>query len=295
MLPIADTLGESYDPAWATIQPKRALRVVTESGASDTSNGDRLRKAMEDLEPGDQLEISTGTYSVDRLWDLTVSGTAESPIWIVVASDAKVLITRPDARQNILNVGLSKPLRFLCLRGLEFTGGSHGIRLGKCSEIWIDQCHIHHTQDVCLSANSADTHHLHLTRNTIHDGSGTAEGMYLGGTHAFRGGSWNARSNMVLANNVIYSNKQNALHFANGSEGVTNLGNVVLGDGPKHGCSLGRGIQDFKNLTWDARERDATPVVNATFGHGVAEYHLPNDLMDNPRNEGLIISGALIR
>ena len=335
---------------------------------------------------------------------------------MVAANDAKVLITRPDSRQNILNVGLANPVRFLCLRGLEFTGGSHGIRLGKCSEIWVDQCHIHHTQDVCLSANSADTHHLHLTRNTIHDGNGTAEGMYLGGNsgevtmsesvialnhvyncrgsqgdgievkqgswgnliaentvhdcnypcitvygtggkrqnviqrnvcyrsldsvmqvqgeaivrnnllidgknaafastdhqgktvnlqvihntlvntaHAFRGGSWNARSNMVLANNVIYSNKQNALHFANGNEGVTIIGNVVLGDGPKHGCSLGRGIQDFKNLTWDARERDATPVEDAPFDQGVAEYRLPRDLMDNPRNADWIISGALIR
>ncbi len=58
--------------------------------------------------------------------------------------------------------------------------------------------------------------------------------------HAFRGGSWNLRSNMVLANNVIYSRKQNVLHFPNGYEGVTIIGNVVLGDGPKGGCRIGR-------------------------------------------------------
>ena len=66
-LPMADALAESYDPVWAMIQPKRTMRVVAESGASDTSNGERLRKAMEALEPGDQLEIGTGTYNVDRL------------------------------------------------------------------------------------------------------------------------------------------------------------------------------------------------------------------------------------
>ena len=415
-LPISNARADSYDPAWRTIQPKRTLRVIVEAGASDTQNGDRLRQAIERLVPGDQLEISSGTYSIDRLWDLTVSGTAESPISIVAARDADVLITRPDARQNILNVGQSKPVRFLCLRGLEFSGGSHGIRLGECADVWIDQCHIHHTQEVCLSANSADTHHLHLTRNTIHDGSGTAEGMYLGGnhgkvimsesiiamnhvyncrgsqgdgievkqgswgnliaentvhdcnypcitvygtggkqqnivernvcyrsldsvmqvqgeaivrnnllidgknaafnstdhqgrtinlqvvhntlvntSHAFRGGSWNSRSNMVLANNVIYSRRQNALHFSNGYEGVRIIGNVVLGDSPKQGCRSGRGLQDFRSLVWDASEHDATPTEDAPFDQGAAEYRLPRDLMGNSRKKGSVVTGAVTR
>ncbi len=408
LLPQAITFAGVYDPTWASVPRKRIVRVIAMPDAGDRQNGDRLIKAIEALLPGDRLEIGTGTYSVNRLWDLSISGTADAPIWIVADRDAKVIITRPDARQNVLNVGHRKPVEYLCLRGLEFTGGSHGIRLGQCRNVWIDQCHIHHTQEVCLSANSADTHQLYLTRNTIHDGNGTAEGMYLGGNHgdvimsesvialnhvyncrgsqgdgievkqgswgnliaentvhdcnypcitvygtsgkrqnviernvcyrsldsvmqvqgeaivrnnllidgknaafastdhqgktvnlqvihntlvntahAFRGGSWNARREMVLANNVIYSREQNALHFANGHDGVTIAGNVVVGDGPKSGCSLGRGLQDFKRLTWDAEDRDATPVAEALFDQGVAEYRLPGDLLGQPRSAGL--------
>lgn len=112
--------------------------------------------------------------------------------------------------------------------------------------------------------------------------------------HAFRGGSWNARRNMILANNVIDSREQNALHFANGHEGVTIAGNVVLGDGPKPGCSLGRSLQDFLRLTWDAEQRDATPVVEALFQHGVVDYRLPADLLGQTRNADSIISGAVV-
>ncbi len=416
LLPGISELCSAYEPAWSSIAPKRTLRIVAEAGASDTSNGERLRNAIASLVPGDQLEVGEGTFSVDRLWDLTVSGTADAPIWIVAAKDCKVVITRPDSKQNILNVGHSKPVQYVVLRGLEFTGGSHGIRLGKCSHVCIDRCHIHHTHDVCLSANSADSHHLYLTRNMIHDGNGTAEGMYLGGnnsdvvmsesvialnhvyncrgtqgdgievkqgswgnliaentvhdcnypcitvygtggkpqniiernlcyrsldsvmqvqgeaivrnnvlidgknaafastdhqgkttnlqvihntlvntSHAFRGGSWNGRDNMLLANNVIYSKEQNAMHFANGFSGITITGNIVLGDGAKHGSRLGRGLQDFKNLTWNASQHDATPSDDAPFDYGVEAYHLANDLTGKPRKPNLITSGAVAR
>lgn len=410
------TFAGSYDPAWASAEPSRVVQFAASAIADDAQNGDGLVKAIEGLVPGDRLEIGAGTYSVRRLWDLTVSGTAARPIWIVAAKDAKVIITRPDARQNVLNVGQGKPVEYLCLRGLEFTGGSHGVRLGQCQNVWIDQCHIHHTQEVCLSANSADTHHLYLTGNTIHDGNGTAEGMYLGGNHAsvimsesvialnhvyncrgtqgdgievkqgswgnliaentvhdcnypcitvygtggkrpnviqrnvcyrsgdsvmqvqgeaivrnnllidgknaafastdhqgktvdlqvihntmintghaFRGGSWNARANMILANNVIYSREQNALHFANGYEAVTIVGNVVLGDGPKPGCTKGRGLQDFKQLSWDGGQLDATPVAEAPFENGVRKYRLAVDLLGQPRRMDSVISGAVGR
>lgn len=76
-LPISNARADSYDPAWRTIRPKRTLRVVVEAGASDTQNGDRLRKTIEGLRPGDQLVIGTGTYSVDRFRPSPYS----PPIW----------------------------------------------------------------------------------------------------------------------------------------------------------------------------------------------------------------------
>lgn len=165
--------GAAYQPEWAAIAPKR---VIPHAGG----NGAGLVKAVEALQPGDKLKIAAGTYSVERMWDVRVSGTREAPIWITAAEGATVIITRPDAKQNVINIGQGGPVAFLCLRGLEFTGGSHGVRLGQCEDVWIDQCHIHHNDGPNLTANSGNTRRLFLTRNHLHHGGGVAEGMYLG-------------------------------------------------------------------------------------------------------------------
>lgn len=397
-----------YEPSWAGIPPKRIIHHTETSGAS-------LVKAVEALQPGDRLEIAAGTYSIDRMWDVKARGTASAPVWIVAAKDAQVIITRPDDKQNVINIGQAGPVGYLCVRGIEFTGGSHGMRLGHCSEVWIDQCHIHHTGGVCLSANSADSRRLFLTRNHIHHGSGHGEGMYLGGNnathimsesvialnhihdcggsqgdgievkqgswgnlisenhvhdtnypcitvygtagkpvniiernlcfrsgdhvmqvqgeaivrnnvlisgkssgfgstdhqgkttnlqvihntiintgHAFSGGSWNAREGMILANNILYSRDGNALHYANGHEGVTMAGNVVLGSGPKDGSHPGRSLeQDLPGLTWDAAKHDASPAADAPFLHAEKSHLLPEDFHGAPRATSQ--SGAVAR
>jgi hypothetical protein len=195
----AQAADTRYAPAWSSITPKRILQHTT-------VDGDALVKAVSALQPGDQLVLAAGTYSVNRLWDIRVSGTAAAPIWIVAAPGAKVIITRPDAKQNVLNIGQGGPVQYLCLRGIEITGGSHGLRLGQCSHVWIDQCHIHHTGGVLLSANSANTHHLYLTRNHIHHGGGHGEGMYLGGNNG----------QFIMSESVI---AQNHIHDCQGSQG----------------------------------------------------------------------------
>ena len=127
-----------YAPAWAGVAPKRVI-------PHPASDGDSLVKAIAGLQPGDQLVIAAGTYHVERMWDIRVSGTAEAPIWIVAAEGAQVVLTRSDDRQNVVNIGQGGAVEYLCLRGVEITGGSNGLRLGRCREVWIDQCHIHHT------------------------------------------------------------------------------------------------------------------------------------------------------
>ena len=396
-----------YSPDWANITPKRLIKHTD-------PDGDSLVKSVAALQPGDQLVIVAGTYSVGRMWDIGVSGTAEAPIWIVAEEGAQVILTRPDEKQNVLNIGQGGPVHHLCLRGVEITGGSHGLRLGQCSEVWIDQCHIHHTGEVCLSANSANTRRLFLTRNHNHHGGGHGEGMYLGANNgefimsesvialnhihdckgsqgdgievkqgswgnliaqndihdtqypcitvygtagkpvniiernlcrrsgdstmqvqgeaivrnnvlisasgsgftstdhqgktlnlqvihntiintadAFKGGSWNAREGMVLANNILYSRDRNALNFPNGKEGVTITGNVVLGDGPKEGTSRGRGLEDFVSMTWDAEKHDATPTTEAPFSSADARYLLETDF--NGAKRSGVVNGALKR
>ena len=188
-----------YAPTWEAIAPKRVIK------HADTQK-DALAKAVAGLQPGDQLVIAAGTYSVERMWDIGVSGTAEAPIWIVAEEGAQVILTRPDDKQNVLNIGQSTPVHHLCLRGVEITGGSHGLRLGRCSEVWIDQCHIHHTGEVCLSANSANTRRLFLTRNHHHHGGGHGEGMYLGANNG----------QFIMSESVIALNH---IHDCQGAQG----------------------------------------------------------------------------
>ena len=396
-----------YGPHWASIAPKRVIKHAS-------GDGELLVKAVAGLQPGDQLIINAGTYSVNRLWDIRVSGTADAPIWIVAEKGAKVVLTRPDAKQNVVNIGQGGPVHHLCLRGVEITGGSHGLRLGQCSEVWIDQCHIHHTGAVCLSANSANSRRLFLTRNHLHHGGGHGEGMYLGAnngqfimsesvialnhihdckgeqgdgievkqgswgnliaendihdtqypcitvygtagkpvniiernlcrrsanhtmqvqgeaivrnnvlisaagsgfastdhqgktlnlqvihntiintSHAFSGGSWNARKGMVLANNILYSQDKNALHFANGSDGVVMKGNVVVGGGPNVGTAPGRGLTDFDGVTWDGAKHDARPVAEAPLDKADPAFLVPTDFTGRARTKA--VSGAVVR
>ena len=405
LLLIHSAHAASYEPAWAGITPKRVI-------THDSTNGSALVKAVQALQPGDQLVLAAGTYSVDSYWDIQVSGTADAPIWITGAKDAQVILTRPDERQNVLNIGQGSPVSHLCLRGIEITGGSHGLRLGQCSEVWIDQCHIHHNGGPNLSANSADSRRLFITRNHVHHGSGHGEGMYLGGNdasvimsesvialnhvhdcggsqgdgievkqgswgnliaenhvhdtnypcitvygtggkpvniiernlcynsrdnvmqvqgeaivrnnvlvngegagfsstdhqgktlnlqvihntilnrgHAFRGGSWNGREGMVLANNILYSQEQNALLYPSGNAGVLSTGNVVWGDGPKDGCVKGRGFEDFPKVRLGSATPDATPAADARLDHADPQFLLPTDFQGRPRQQKT--SGAI--
>ncbi|MCA8935365.1 MAG: right-handed parallel beta-helix repeat-containing protein [Planctomycetes bacterium] len=179
-----------YTPAWADAR----LRTITHRyNAKQTpeQNGAALKAAMQGLKPGTELVIEGGEYSIDSWFKLDLEATEKAPIRITAAETkktksgeepvfAQVIITRPDAKQNLLNVGVDSPTRYVSLRGLEFTGGGHGIRLYDCENVWIDRCHIHHTGEVAISANTKDTAFLYITRNDIHDTAGTGEGMNLG-------------------------------------------------------------------------------------------------------------------
>ncbi len=105
--------------------------------------------------------------------------------------------------QNIIEVSAS---RYVIFRGIEFTGGSHGIRLMDSDFVTIEECEIHETGDVAMSANSGGTYEgLRILRNHIHHTHGTGEGMYLG-----------CNSNGCrVANSLI---EGNYIHHTNGAD-----------------------------------------------------------------------------
>jgi len=195
--------GSPFDPAWAMVKPARTIQHAFAAKQTAEQNGAALKAAMLALKPGECLVIEAGTYSLaGGMTQLDLSGTEKAPIWIAAAETkgelAQVVITRPDAKQNVLNVGDQKPTRFLCLRGLEITGGSHGLRLHDCQDVWVDRCKFYDTGEVAISANTRDTARLHLTRNDISRTSGTGEGMYLGAND----GKVKMRDSVIALNHI---------------------------------------------------------------------------------------------
>ena len=330
--------------------------------------------------------IGPGRYSMASKLSINLQGTAEAPIWIVGADPDRVpVITRPDARQNVMNVGERSRTEYVCFRGLELTGGSTLIRFYDCRHLWLDRCHLHHAGHEGITTNTVDTSHLFITRNHFHDFKNpraTGEAMYLGANHgkvvmsysviaenhvhdcggtqgdgievkqgshhnwivgnhvhdtnypcilAYGTGgrgvnviernicyrsndntlqvqgeaivrnnllmaaegsgfastdhqgktsrltfvhntiisrrrganlsSWHDRDGLIFANNIVYTDKGDALRFPRGAKGVTVSGNVVYGrvSGLKEGAILGGGLTDFRGVSWDAEERDASP------------------------------------
>ena len=156
------------------------MAIVWSNGvpAAEIGPGDDIRVAIAALQPGDELVLHGGTYALDGQFRITVNGTANAPVVIRAADGEVPLITQATANHNILEVLESS---YLVLRGIEFTGGSHGIRLMDSDYVTIDGCHVHDTGDVAISANSGGTYTgLKIINNHIHDTNFTGEGMYLG-------------------------------------------------------------------------------------------------------------------
>jgi len=398
-------------PDWAEVVARRTLQVEYAAGKSEEENGNVLARAIQGLAPGDRLEIGPGRYSIARKFDVDLRGTAEAPIWIVGADPERLpIITRPDARQNVMNVGERSRTEYVCFRQLEFTGGSTLIRFYDCHHLWLDQCLLHDAGAEGITTNTRDTSHLFITRNHFHgftNPGATGEAMYLGanqgkvamsysviaenhvhhcggtqgdgievkqGSHhnwiyrnhvhdtnypcilaygtggngvnvieqnicyrsndnvmqvqgeavvrnnlliAARGSgfastdhqgkttgltfvhntvisqrrganlsSWDGREDMVFANNVVYTDRGDALRFPAGSQGVIVAGNVLLGgvSGVAGGFVFGKGLSDFVDVSWDGNRRDATPSRDCPFvGQADRRFAVELDIHGNKR------------
>jgi hypothetical protein len=158
-----------------------ALLVSTAAHAAtiEVHPGDDFRGAMQGLGPGDTLIMHGGTYSLSGYFELDLAGTASRPITIRAAAGEQPLIHYDGDGQNIVNIVAA---RFLVLDGIEFSGGSRGIRLIDTSDFTMRNCHVHDTAANAISANDVgnDYARLAFVHNEIDHAGGTAEGFYLG-------------------------------------------------------------------------------------------------------------------
>ncbi len=141
--------------------------------------GDDLEAAVNALAPGDELVLQGGTYELSGRFAMSVSGTEAEPILIRAKDGEQPHVHREGADENIIDVVLAE---HVTLRGIEFSGGSAGIRMSEARFFTIEACEVHDTGDVALRANDTGVVYesLRFLRNHIHHTNNTGEGMYLG-------------------------------------------------------------------------------------------------------------------
>ena len=214
-----------YFPSWADAMPMSTTTFTYNPGLTSAQNGANLHDAMQGLQAGQKLEVGGGTYTIDQYVNLSLVGTEDDPIWIVAKEGEVPVITRSNNNQNTVNLGSGTLAEYLCLRGLEITGGDIALRLYNCRNVWVDQCEIHHCAQNAVAANAVDTEYLYFTRNEVHDTAGVGEGFYIGGNH----GNPIARYCVVALNHVYNTggSQGDGIEIKQGSYGNWIAENVV--------------------------------------------------------------------
>lgn len=138
-----------------------------------------FRSAMQNLQSGDTLLLDSGTYNLTSYFELDLFGTSSSPIVIAAASGQHPNINFVGTSQNIININNST---FLTFDGIEFTGGSRGLRFEGGSDITVRNCIVHGTDANAIAANDDGEDYARFTfiHNEIYDTGDTGEGFYLG-------------------------------------------------------------------------------------------------------------------
>ena len=141
--------------------------------------GDDFRTAMQNLDASDTLIMHGGTYTLSSYFELDLVGTQSLPITIRAATGEQPAIHYDGDGQNIVNI---VGARFLVIDGIEFSGGSRGIRLIDTSDFTMRNCHVHDTAANAISANDGGNDYARLVfvHNEIDHAGDTAEGFYLG-------------------------------------------------------------------------------------------------------------------
>ncbi len=245
-----------YFPAWGARTPTTTLAFTHDSGKSNEENGTALANMLHSLQPGDRLEIGSGTYTLTNALRLNLRGTAQQPIWIAAAPGASPVLHRNGATQNGVEFGNGGRAEYVIVEGLEITGGDIGLRLYDVQNLWFDQCEIHHTNANAIAANSNDTEYVTFTRNEVHHTTGTGEGFYVGANN----GAVTARFWTIALNHVYEcgGHQGDGIEVKQGSYGNWIAENVVHDTNYPAILVYGTGGQQpnliEKNLCWNSND-----------------------------------------
>lgn len=265
---------------------------------------DDFRTILQSLDAGDTLTMRGGTYALSSYFELQLHGTEQAPIVIRAKPGEQPALHYVDDGQNIVNVVDSN---FLTFDGIEFSGGSRGIRLINSSDITIRNCHVHDTAGNAISANDAGNVYARLVfvHNEIDHAGDTAEGFYLGcNEDACR------VHDSLIANNYIHDLNGPTVTQGDGIEiKAGSYGNIVR-DNVIHDTAYpaitlyhtnGNGAPNLieRNLVWNSGDNgiqvtaDAivrNNIVLSAVAHGIAVHPLQGG---NPGNLSIVNNTVL--
>ncbi|MBK7862838.1 MAG: right-handed parallel beta-helix repeat-containing protein [Archangiaceae bacterium] len=210
-------------------------------------NDSAIAAKLNGLMPGDEAIFHAGTYELSARLGLTLVGTQALPIR-VHTDGGKVVLHRAGVNQNIVDITNAE---FVTLDGIEFSGGSLGVRFLAGHDVVFSHCIIHGTQGTALTVNTPGQTYANfrISQNEMYGTADTAEGMYLGCNN----------DGCRLQNSII---EGNYVHDTNG---------------PNTQAGYGTGIQlkdgSSGNVLRDNVVRDTGAVcilVDSAVGHGPA-------------------------
>lgn len=274
------------------------LLVVLVLGASagattyEIGPADNLQAAVNALQPGDELILQDGTYTLPSRFSIQKVASAASPILIRAKAGQMPVIVYPTPSQNVINIENSA---WVTLRGLEVTGGSHGIRILDSDFITVEECHIHHTNDVALSANVPGSSYegLVLRRNHIHDTDHTGEGMYLGcnenGCQMF---------DSLIEGNYIHHTNGPTVSQGDGIEIKEGSYNNVVRDNVIHDthypciityATVGNGAANIleRNLLWNCGDHAIQAAADAVIRNNIILGAFNDGIRSQPHQNGI--------
>jgi hypothetical protein len=133
------------------------------------------------LQAGDVLTVHEGTYTTSGYFGATWVGTEANPIVMQGASGEARPVFHQTSGQNIMNINGE----YFLVKGIDFTGGSRGVRLGDSrdtSHAVFDSISIRDLTDNAFNANDAGRVYENITlRYSEFSGTGgTGECVYFG-------------------------------------------------------------------------------------------------------------------
>jgi len=236
------------------------------------------------LNPGDEVVLSAGVYSQSSRLSFGSFGTAENPIVVRAAEGANVVITRPNASQNVMDI---EGAQYVTFRGIDIVGGSAGIRIRRKSgrqpiSLTFEDMVVRDTDAGGITANESGTMYdgLIFRRNEITNVGGLA-GYYLGCNNASGGVTDCVFKNGLVEGNYVHDlggGVGDGIQVKDGSYNNIIRDNVVVNSGG--GGSVGifvygtDGNNDARNIIegnviWNSGDNAIQAAAEATIRNNI--------------------------